>query len=78
MDNSKIDALLRELALTDWEEFMRVSGVDRLQVTICIERKKKKSIRQIANKTGLPKSTVEYKCKKCPTPSDGTVSKRKK
>lgn len=77
MNTAKIDKMLKELALTDWDEFLLVTGLDKVQITICVERKRKKSIRQIAQKTGLPKSTVSDKCKKCPNLSDGKGATRK-
>ncbi|KAA5532654.1 hypothetical protein F0919_17895 [Taibaiella lutea] len=56
---------LRELALLDMDKFLKLTGVDMVQVVVCSERAKKKSLQQIANKVKLSKSTVQSRCRKC-------------
>lgn len=56
---------LQELALLDWDKFLKLTGVDVVQVVICNEKAKKKSLQQIANKVKLSKGAVQNRCKKC-------------
>lgn len=63
--NPEIESFLKNLALTDWNKFMDVIGIDATQMTICVEKEKGKSWQQIANKVNLPKSTVRNRYKQC-------------
>lgn len=60
-----VEKFLQELAVTDWNKFVQITGLDTLQVSICQQRKKGKSIRQIARKTGMPPASIQSRCKKC-------------
>ncbi len=66
----KLDEQLRQLALTDFEKFKRLTQIDMLQIFICEERAKGKTIRQIAQYAKVTRSVVETRCKKCPNCSD--------
>lgn len=67
LPNLKNKAL--EMALDDFEQFCKFAGVDKIQLSVCIERQKKLSLQQIANKLKIPKSTVNDICRRC-FPSD--------
>lgn len=56
---------LRNLALTNFDEFMQVVGIDMDTLKICHQRRKGKSLQQIANMMQMPKATIQYKCKVC-------------
>lgn len=60
-----IDKKLRELAVTDWEKFKSVTGLDLTTYTICTMRKEGKSLQQIANSQKMSKRQVQYACEKC-------------
>lgn len=61
-----LDGELQQLAVENWPEFLRLIGQQAVeQAKICQLRKKGKSVRQIANRLSLPKSTVHYSCGKC-------------
>lgn len=62
---TELEKHLQELAVTDWNKFIELTGIDTVQVSICLQRKKGKSMRQIAQKTGMPVGTVQRRCKKC-------------
>ncbi|MFA6060044.1 MAG: hypothetical protein WC756_17710 [Taibaiella sp.] len=56
---------LRELALLDMDKFLKLTGVDMVQIFVCKEKGKGKSFQQIANKVKLSKTAVRHRCKKC-------------
>lgn len=61
----KLDKRLQELAGRNFNEFCIVTGIDKLQVFICLERKDGMSYGQIARFTGISRDSVIKKCKKC-------------
>lgn len=61
----EVDTQLRELALTDWNKFKDVTGLNLTAFTICQQREKGKSYRQIAYRMKISASTVLRLCKKC-------------
>jgi hypothetical protein len=66
----ELDKQLQELASVNWEKFVKLTGIDRVQVVICAEREKGRSLQQIANKlkkAGHPisRQAVGGRCKKC-------------
>jgi len=62
---SDLDKQLQELAVLDFQKFCRITNIDKVQVFICLERKKGRSMQYIANKAKMAKSTVINRCKKC-------------
>ena len=66
----KLDEQLRELARVDWEKFCLLTQIDKLQIWVCNERAKGRSIRQIARMQKLSRSVVETRSKKCPNCPD--------
>lgn len=65
-----LDAILQELALTNFEEFCQVMATDLSQAYVCLKKKKGKSYRQIAQELGLTRHEVDSRVKKCPPCSD--------
>lgn len=63
--NPEIEKRLKELALSDWDEFLRVSGIDTTNSIICLERKKGKSWGQISTIVNLSKGAVRNRYKAC-------------
>jgi hypothetical protein len=63
---SSVDKELRELALRDWDQFKRITGIDTLRFTICTKRKQGKSLTHIALSTNVSRSKVQRVCKVCP------------
>ena len=57
---------LRELALTRWDDFVVLVGLDVSDYEICIKRKEGKSVRQIARSVAKSKSKVHRICQVCP------------
>ena len=66
-----LDRVLQELALTDFEQFCGVTGIDLSQGYVCLELSKGKSVRAISIALGLGKKQVENRIKKCPSFRDG-------
>jgi len=64
-----LDKKLQELALTDFNQFCQLTGVDKIKAFVCIERAKGLTFQQIANKLGVSRQTIWKRCKKC-KPSD--------
>ncbi|MGN6438372.1 MAG: hypothetical protein ACTHMM_17650 [Agriterribacter sp.] len=63
---SELDKDLQQLALVDWETFVRLVGEDAIiSAKVCILRSRSKSINQIASRLSVTKNQVEYRCKKC-------------
>ncbi len=64
---SKIDYtnIALRMAITDFEKFVRMSGVNMNQLKVCIERERGLSLQQIANKLDIPKGTVKFICDRC-------------
>jgi hypothetical protein len=56
---------LRELALTDFEAFVRATGVDVRQAYICSQRRKGRSLGTIARTLKISKQAVGERSKKC-------------
>ncbi len=61
-----LDAVLQELALTNFEEFVQTLGLDLSLAYVCLKRKKGPSIRQIAIELGTTRHEVDSRIKKCP------------
>ena len=61
-----VDRQLRELAMTRWEDFKKVTGLDTTNFIICTKRQEGKSIRQIAMITKLKRDKVHRMCQVCP------------
>lgn len=66
----ELDKQLQELASVNWEKFCLLTGIDRVQVVVCAEQEKGKSLQQIANKlktAGYPisRQAVGDRCRKC-------------
>lgn len=60
-----LDKQLQNLAVLDFEKFCKLTAIDKVQVFICMEHQKGKSLQQIANRTKLSKTSVHNRCKKC-------------
>lgn len=54
-----------EMAIQDFEKFCKYAGVNSTQLQVCIERNKGLSIRRIAMKLEIPRSTVKDICDRC-------------
>lgn len=54
-----------EMAIQDFDKFCLFSGLNIDQLKVCMERSKGLSIRRIALKTNIPKSTVKDICDRC-------------
>jgi len=66
-DIKELEEILKNLACNDWEKFKEVFSIDMEQLYLCeLKFNKDLSYRQISQKTNIPKSTIEYKCKRCP------------
>lgn len=65
---SPLDKKLQELALTEWELFCTLTGVDKTQAFVCLERQRGLSYQQIGNKLKISKQSVAERCKKCQRP----------
>ena len=63
---SSVDIELRELALTNWTEFKKLTGIDETNFRICQKKKEGKSIRQIAAIVRVGRDRVHRVCKACP------------
>ena len=66
---------LQELAMLDFESFLRKAQIDEVQIFICAESAKARSYQAIANSlkrhgVEISRSTVFDRCKKCPDKSD--------
>ena len=62
----QIDKELQEMAFNRWEEFKQLTGLDITNFIICNEKKKGKSLNQIAITARVTKSKVQRVCKVCP------------
>lgn len=60
------DQQLRLLALTDWEQFKALTGVDETKFIICMKKGEGKSVTQIAQSVKKSRSAVHRVCVKCP------------
>lgn len=56
---------LQQLALTDWNKFLSITGIDVSSLEICKRRKKGQTLQQIANAMQMPRSSVQSRCKTC-------------
>ena len=67
-----LDSQLMELALTDWQQFVQLIGINHITAAkVCLLRRQGKSYEQIAQKLSIPKHRVEYSCvEKCQEKSD--------
>jgi hypothetical protein len=61
----RLDDTLLEMALTRFEDFCKLTNIDKVQAFVCLEKRKGKSLRQIGNSLGLSKTAIENRCKKC-------------
>lgn len=61
-----VDIQLRELALTDWSKFKKLTGLDESKFIICMKKDEGKSISQIATHVRRSRSAVGRVCKVCP------------
>ena len=52
-------------AIQDFEKFCKMSGLNMIQLKVCIERERGLSLQQIANKLEIPKANVNFFCNKC-------------
>lgn len=66
MAKENIDRQLQEMALTQWEDFKKLLGIDPTNFIICKERKGGKSYNQIAIATKTHREKVRRVCKVCP------------
>lgn len=68
---SPLDIQLQNLALINWDVFVKLIGEKPItKAKICLLKNKGKSLNQIANKLGITKDQVEYRCKTCREFSD--------
>lgn len=56
---------LQQLALTDWDKFVKLINLDISSLEVCKRRKKGQTLQQIANAMQMPRSTVQRKCDTC-------------
>lgn len=61
----KVKEDLKLLALTDFDAFLKKTGVDITNLIICEKRRRNNSIRQIAQAMQMPRSTVHDICTTC-------------
>lgn len=61
----QLDAKLIEIAASDFERFCKITGVDKTQAYVCIEKGKGKSSGTIANVLGVSPQAVDKRYKKC-------------
>jgi hypothetical protein len=69
-DIQELDKKLQELAVTDFEVFCKLFGINKTQAFVCFEVHKKKSFGQIAIKLKLSRTAVYVYAKKCPKSED--------
>lgn len=64
---SELDKELQTLALTDWQRFVRLVGVENIKAAkTCLLRNQNYSLGEIAVKQNITKRQVQYACEKCP------------
>lgn len=64
MSTVSIDDKLREIALTDWEEFVKIVGMDSILIgKMRLMRINGLTYRQISIKLSVTESQVKYACK---------------
>lgn len=66
----ELDKKLQEMALVNFEVFCKMAGVDRTQAFVCFEIARGKSMRAIAMKIKIGKSTVHLIKNNCPDLKD--------
>ena len=57
---------LQNLALTNWDEFVRKTRIDLETIQICRDKERGLTLQQIANAFSMPKGTVYSRCLQCP------------
>jgi len=63
---TELDKRLREMALTNWDQFVSLIGDDAvLKAKICMLRKQKASYGQISMRLGVTERQAQYGCQKC-------------
>lgn len=60
------DRQLRELAMTRWDDFKKLTGLDVTNFIICMGRAEGKSYNQISIATKVHKEKVRRVCRICP------------
>ncbi len=65
-----LEKQLQELATLDFQKFLQLAKVDTLQIYVCMEKQKGKTLQQIVNAAKhkgleISKTTVHDRCKKC-------------
>ena len=65
-NEQEVDRQLREIALTDWNKFKEITGLDLTKFLVCAKRKEGKSLNQISQITKIHRSSVNRICKTCP------------
>lgn len=63
---TNVDRELRELALSNWDAFKKLTGVDDTKFRICQERRAGKSYSQIAIAVKVHRSKAQRVCQVCP------------
>lgn len=61
----KLDQELQTMAGVDFQKFCQLTGVNKKQAIVCLERAKGLSFAQIEIKYNIPKQTAVSICKKC-------------
>lgn len=61
----RLDRQLKEMAERNFEEFVQLTGLDRTQAFVCIQRGKGQSLAMIARMVGVSKQAISKRCKRC-------------
>lgn len=63
---TELDNKLREMALSNWEQFVSMIGNEAIvSAKICLLRQNKKTYGEISNKLGITYDQSRYGCVKC-------------
>lgn len=63
---TELDHKLREMALTNWSQFVQFVGKDAItSAKVCLLRQKQQSYQQISIKLSISEKQARYACDKC-------------
>ena len=61
----KLDIRLQELAKSNFDSFCQMTGVDKIQAYVCLEKSRGRTDGSIANSLGITRQAVSARNKKC-------------
>jgi hypothetical protein len=65
---TELDHKLREMALTNWAQFVQFIGKDAItSAKVCLLRQRQQSYQQISIKLSISEKQARYACDKCKT-----------